>query len=88
MENYTVGSFRKLYLRVFDVLTFILQRPQFCQKKLYSMGFKNRIIFNTLGSGVKLNNLILVIFYWKPPPPPPLGDTTYNDSKCEMDSFS
>ena len=32
-ENYTVGSsiFRKLYLRIFDYLTFILQGPQFCK---------------------------------------------------------
>ena len=32
-ENYTPGSsiFRKLYLRVFDFLTFILEGPQFCK---------------------------------------------------------
>ena len=32
-ENYTVGSsiFRKLYLRVFDFLTFILKGFQFCK---------------------------------------------------------
>ena len=32
-DYYTVGSsiFRKLYFRVFDFLTFILQGPQFCK---------------------------------------------------------
>ena len=32
-ENYTVGfsTFRKLYLRIFDFLTFTLQGPQFCK---------------------------------------------------------
>ena len=45
VTNYTIGSsmFCKLYLRVFDFLTFILQGPQFCKNIL--QGCQNRNFF-------------------------------------------
>ena len=44
-ENYTAGSsfFCKLYLRVFDFLSFILQGPQFC--KNYTPGLSKIGLF-------------------------------------------
>ena len=44
-ENYTAASsiFRKLYLRVFDFLTFILQGPQF--RKNYTLGLSKIGLF-------------------------------------------
>ena len=44
-ENYTAGSsiFCKLYLRVFDFLSFILQGPQFC--KTYTLGLSKIGLF-------------------------------------------
>ena len=44
-ENYTAGSsiFCKLYLRVFDFLSFILQGPQFC--KNYALGLSKIGLF-------------------------------------------
>ena len=44
-ENYTAGSsiFCKLYLRVFDFLSFILQGPQFC--KNYTLGLSKIGLF-------------------------------------------
>ena len=68
-ENYTVVSsiFCKLYLKVFDFLTFILQRPQFC--KNYTLGLlKNRISFYTLGLGVRPNFLTPLLFLLEVPP--------------------
>ena len=44
-EKYTIASLicRKLYLRVFDFLTFILQEPHFC--KHYTLGLSKIGIF-------------------------------------------
>ena len=67
-ENYlTAGSsiFCKLYLRVFDFLTFILQGPQFC--KNYTLGLSKIGFFNTLGLGVRPKILNPRHFYWKSP---------------------
>ena len=69
MEKYTIGSSicRKLYLRVFDFLTFILQGPHFC--KHYTLGSSKIGIFLYFRAWGKAQHLTPPItFYWKSPP--------------------
>ena len=66
-ENNTVGSsiFRKLYLRVFDYLTFILQGLQFCRNYTIWLSKKDFLCFRVRGKAQQSDSP--VCFYWKSP---------------------
>ena len=65
MENCTVGFsiFRKVYLRMFNFLTFIFQGPHFYKNS--TLGLSKVGLFYTSGLGVMPNILTPGTFYWK-----------------------
>ena len=73
MEKYTIGSLicHKLYLRVFDFLTFILQGPHFC--KHYSLALSKIGIFLYFRVRGKAQHLTPPSHFIGSLPPPPLG---------------